>query len=72
MAPRQIDQFFQGAMAQPRVGRMGDRFGLHGGVDHHPFEITARQRPGLMCHRQALLEQRHQPLRPHTLAPVRQ
>jgi hypothetical protein len=26
VAPRQIDQFFQCAMAQPRIGRMRDRF----------------------------------------------
>jgi hypothetical protein len=54
VAPRQIDQFCQRAMTQPSVGRMGDRprfregkLGLHCGVDHHPFEIAGRQRPGL-------------------------
>src|SRR5215470_11359132 len=36
MAPGEIDQFFQRAMAQPRVGRVRNRFGLHRGVDHHP------------------------------------
>ena len=60
MAPREIDQFFQCAMAQPRIGRVRDRFGLHRGVDHDPFEITGRQRAGLVRHRQALLDQRHQ------------
>src|SRR5215831_18232156 len=29
VAPRQFDQFFQGAMAQPRIGRVRDRFRLY-------------------------------------------
>ena len=49
-----------GTAMQPRIGRMRDRFGLYRGVDHDPFEITARQCPGLVRHRQALLDQRHQ------------
>ena len=60
VAPREIDEFFQCAMAQPRIGRMRDRLGLYRGVDHHPFEIAGCQRPGLVRHRQALLDQRHQ------------
>jgi len=51
---------------------MGDRLGLHRGVDHHPFEIAVRQRPGLVRHRQALLDQRHQRLLAQPLAPMRQ
>ena len=39
VAPCQIDQLLQRAMTQPRVGRMRNRFGLHGRVDHDPFEI---------------------------------
>jgi hypothetical protein len=72
VAPREIDQFFQRAMAQPRIGRMRDGFGLHRGVDHHPFQIAGRQRPGLVRHRQALLDQRHQLLLAQPLAPMRQ
>ena len=72
VALREIDQFFQRTMAQPRIGGMGDRLGLHRGVDHHPFEITGRQRPGLVRHRQALLDQRHQLLLAQALALMRQ
>jgi hypothetical protein len=72
VASRQIDQFSQRAVAQPCIGRMGNRFGLHRGVDHDPFEIAGRQRPGLVRHRQALLDQRHQRLLAEPLAPMRQ
>src|SRR5215469_3561904 len=72
VAPRQIDQFFERAMAQPRIGRMRDRFRLHRGIDHDPFEIAGRQRAGLVRHRQALLDQRHQRLLAQPLAPMRQ
>ena len=37
----------QGPVVEPRIGRVGDRLGLHGRVDHHPFEIAARQHPAL-------------------------
>ena len=47
MALREIDQFFQCAMTEPHIGRMRDRFGLHRGVDHNPFEIPGRQGSGL-------------------------
>jgi hypothetical protein len=59
------------AVNQPRVGRMRDRFGLNRGVDHHPFEIPGRQ-PGLVRHRQALLDQGDQQLLTQALVPVRQ
>ena len=72
VAPRQIDQFFQGAAAQPGISRVRDRLGLHRSVDHDPFEITARQRAGFVRHRQAFLDQRHQLLLAHALALVRQ
>jgi hypothetical protein len=72
VAARQLDQFYQGAMAQPRIGRMRDGFGLHRGVDHDPFEIAGRQRPGLVRHRQALLDQRYQLLLAQPLASMRQ
>ena len=68
----EIDQLLQRAVAQPGVGRMGDRLRLHRGVDHHPLEIAGRQRPGLVRHRQALLEQRDQLLLAQPLAPMRQ
>jgi hypothetical protein len=51
---------------------MGDRFRLYRGVDHDPFEISGGQRPGLVRHRQALLDQRHQLLLTQALAPMRQ
>jgi hypothetical protein len=60
VAARQIDQLPQGPVAQLRIGRVGDRPGLHGRVDHHPFEIAARQRPALVRSRQALLDQRRE------------
>jgi hypothetical protein len=72
VAPRQFDQFFQCAMAQPRIGRVRDRFRLYRGVDHNPFEIAGRQSAGLVRHRQALLDQRHQLLRAQPLTPMRQ
>jgi hypothetical protein len=52
VAPREIDQLYQRAMTQPRVSWMGDRFRLDRRVDHDPFEITGRQRSGLVRHRQ--------------------
>jgi hypothetical protein len=49
MAPREIDQLFQCAMAQLRVGGMRDRFGLHRAVYHpDPFEIAGCQR-AVLC-----------------------
>jgi hypothetical protein len=72
VAPREIDQFFQSAMVQPRMGWMGNRFGLYRGIDHDPLDIAGRQRVGLVRHRQALLDQRHQLLLAQALAPMRQ
>jgi len=72
MALGEIDQLLQRAMAQPRVGGMRDRLRLHRGVDHHAFEITGRQCPGLVRHRQALLDQRDELLLPQPLPPMRQ
>ena len=51
---------------------MRDRLRLNRGVDHHPFEIPGRQRPGLVRDRQALLEQGDQLLFAQPLAPMRQ
>jgi len=56
MAARQINQFFQCAMTQPRIGQMRDRFGLYRGVDRHPFEIAGCQRSRLVRYRHAFLD----------------
>ena len=72
VASRQIDQLLDRAVAEPRVGRVRDRLRLHRGVDHHALEIAGRQRPGLVRHRQALLDQGHQLLLAQPLAPMRQ
>ena len=68
----QVDQLLERPVHQPRIGRMGDRLGLHGRVDDHPLQILRRQRAGLVRHRQALLEQRHELLLAQPLAPARQ
>ena len=72
IAVRQRDQLFERSMTQPRIGRMGNRFWLNRGVDHHPFEILGRQCPGLVRHRQALLDQHHQLRLAQALAPMGQ
>ena len=72
MALGQLDQFVHGAMAEPRVGWMGDRLGLHRGIDRHPLAVARRQCPGLVRHRQALLDQRRELLLTQPLAPMRQ
>ena len=72
VAARQRDQFLQCPVTQPRIGRMGDRFGLHRGVDHHPLEVTRCYGAGLVRHRQALLNQSHQLLLAQPLAPMGQ
>ena len=46
------------------VGRKGDRLGLHGGVDDHLGEVGGPGRAGARRDRQALLDQRRQPLLP--------
>ena len=43
-------QLLKRTMHEPGVGGMGDRLRLHGGVHHHPLEILAFQRPGLVAH----------------------
>ena len=37
---------------------MGDRFLLHGGVHHNPFEIFGLDRSTAVRHREAFLQQR--------------
>ena len=58
-------------MHEPGVGGMGDRLRLHGGVDHHPLEILAFQRPGLVGDRKALLQERLDLRLTQALAPAR-
>src|SRR6266516_3536187 len=53
-----IRKLLDRAMGEPGVGRMRDRFLLHGGVDHHPFEIFGLDRPAPVRHREAFLQQR--------------
>src|SRR5215472_16579119 len=72
LALGKIDQLRQRAMAQPRIGRMRDRLWLHRGVDHHAFEIPGCQCPGLVRHRQALLNQGDEVILPEPLPPMRQ
>jgi len=52
----QIDQLLDRAVGEPGVGRMRNRFLLHGGVHHDPLKILGLDRPGPMCHRKALLQ----------------
>ena len=68
----QRHQLDQGAMHQPRVGRMGDGLGLDGGVDRHPLQVLRSQRSGLVGDGQALLKQRREMLLTQTLPPAGQ
>ena len=68
----QIDQLLDRAVGEPGVGRMRDRFLLHGGVHHDPFEIFGLDRPAPVRHREALLQQRGDLVLAQPLAPVRQ
>ena len=47
----QIDQLLDRAVGEPRIGRRSDRLLLDGGVDHHPFEVFALDRPRPVRHR---------------------
>jgi hypothetical protein len=49
---------------------MRDRFLLHGGVHHDPLEILGLDRPGPVCHRKALLQQRRNLFLTQPLAPA--
>src|SRR5258705_5139658 len=65
----QIDQLLDRAMGEPGVGRMRDRFLLHGGIHHDPLEIFGLDRPAPVGHREALLQQRGDLLLTQPLAP---
>jgi hypothetical protein len=49
-----------------------NRLGLHSGVHRHPLEVLGRDRPGLVRHRQALLDQGDELILAQPLAPARQ
>jgi len=68
----QIDQLLDRAMGEPGVGRMRDRFLLHGGIHHDPLEIFGLDRPAPVGHREALLQQRGDLLLTQPLAPAGQ
>jgi hypothetical protein len=68
----QIDQLLDRAVDEPGVGRMRDRFLLHGGVHHDPLEIFGLDRPAPVRHREALLQQRGDLLLTQPLAPAGQ
>ena len=57
---------------QPRVGRERDCLGLHRGVHRDALQVLPRQRPGLVRHREALLQQGCQLLFAQALAPAGQ
>ena len=68
----QIEASFPGQLCQPLarpmhelgVGRKGHRLGLHGGVDDHLGKIGRLRRAGAGGDREALLDQRDEPLLP--------
>ena len=76
----QIEASFPGQLRQPLarpmhelgVGRKGHRLGLPGGVHNHLGKIGRLRRAGAGGDREALLDQRDEPLLPHSLAPARQ
>src|ERR1700676_4555728 len=70
LALGQIDQLLDRAVDEPRVRWMGDRFLLHGGVHHNPFEIFGLDRSAPVPHREALLQQRGDLLLTQPLAPA--
>jgi hypothetical protein len=72
LALGQIDQLLDRAVDEPRVRWMGDRFLLHGGVHHDPFEILGLDRSASVRHREALLQQRGDLLLTQPLAPAGQ
>ena len=69
---RQLHQALAGSMHELRVGRKGDRLGLHRRVDGDLGKVDRLRRAGARGHRKTLLDQRRQPLFLHPLAPARQ
>ncbi len=68
----EADQLLQGAMDEPRIGRMGDGLRLHRRIDDDALEIPGLDRAGLVRDRQALLDQRDELSLAEALAPTRQ
>src|SRR5262249_31121122 len=64
LALGQLHQLLDRAMGEPGVSRMRDRLLLYSGIHRHPLEIFGVDRPGLVCHRKALLQQRLELLLP--------
>ena len=57
---------------QPRVRWKGDVLGLHRGVHRDTLQVLRPERAGLVCHRQALLDERQKLLLAQALTPARQ
>ena len=66
----QLHQLLAGPVQQLGVGREGNVLRLHRGVDNDARELRRLHRAGLGRDRQALLQQRLQPLLAHAVAPV--
>ena len=71
-SPGQPHQPFARPLHEPGVGREHDVLGLHRGIDDDPREIRRLGGSGAVRDAQALLDQRHQPLSAHALAPAGQ
>jgi hypothetical protein len=59
-------------VGEPGVGRMRDRFLLHCGIHHNPFEIFGLDRSAPVRYREALLQQSGDLFLTQPLAPARQ
>src|SRR5258708_4750904 len=66
----QLHQLLTGPVHQLGVGREGNVLRLHRGVDNDARELRRLHGTSLGCYRQALLQQRLQPLLSHAVAPV--
>src|ERR1700730_12516486 len=66
----QLHQLLAGSVQKLGIGRKRDVLGLDRGVDDDAGEIARLHRLGLDRHRQALLQERLQPLFSHSLAPA--
>ena len=72
LALGEADELDDGAVHEASIGRMGDRLGLHRGVNGDALEVLGRDRAGFVRDRQALLDQRHDLLFAQALAPAGQ
>ena len=69
---RQPHQLLARPVQKLRIGGERHVLGLNRGVDDHPRQLGRLDCLGLDCNRQALLDQRRQPLLAHAVAPARQ